>query len=117
MISPRLDQTGQGGGNTVAEKRVNFTYNDRGQFATIARFNDTDGGAGDEVATSIFTYNTLGQLTNLAHQYDETDLSYEWAYDLLSFVGQIPRVTSTDSRAIALAEGAVHRGLGRITQQ
>jgi hypothetical protein len=32
----RLDQVGQSG-NTVAEKRVDFTYNDRGQFAVVSR--------------------------------------------------------------------------------
>ena len=48
----RLDQIGVTGGNTVSEKRVDYTYNAVGQFATIARYNDTAGGSGDEIATS-----------------------------------------------------------------
>ena len=41
----RLDQTGNGGA-TVANKRLDLTYNALGQFATIARL--------DEVVTSAF---------------------------------------------------------------
>ena len=37
-------------------ERVDFTYNAISQFTKIERFNDTDGNSGDEVATSIYTY-------------------------------------------------------------
>ena len=50
----QLQQT-NGGGNSVADKRVDLTYNDRGQFATITRFEDLYGM--NEIATS--TYGTM----------------------------------------------------------
>ena len=61
------DETGQTGGNTVAPKRVDFGYNALGQFTSIARYKDTSGGTGNEVATSTFTYDTLARLTGLAY--------------------------------------------------
>jgi RHS repeat-associated protein len=90
----RLDQTGQGGGNAVAEKRVDFAYNGLGQFTAIARFKDTDGGSTHEVATSSFTFDTLNRLTGLAYKKGGTDLftPYSFSYDTLG------RITSTTNQ-------------------
>ena len=82
----RVDQTGQTGGNTVAEKRVDFGYNGLDQFTSIARYKDTDGGSVNEVATSTFTYDTLARLTGLAYTKGGSNLftPYGWSYDSLS---------------------------------
>jgi YD repeat-containing protein len=86
----RVDQTGQAGGNTVHEKRVDFSYNAISQFTEIARFNDTDGGSSDEIATSTFTYDTLGRLTKLDYENGGVDLftPQEWSYDNIHRITQ-----------------------------
>jgi YD repeat-containing protein len=56
----RVEQTQQSGGNSVHEKRVDFTYNAAGLFTQIARFKDTDGGSANEVASGTFSYDTPG---------------------------------------------------------
>ena len=48
----RVDQWSQTGGNTVAEKRVDFSYNAVDLFTGIARYKDTDGGSANEATTS-----------------------------------------------------------------
>jgi len=82
----RVDQTGQTGGNTVAEKRVDFAYNIASQYTSIARYKDTDGGSTHEVATSEFSYDTVGRLTGLAYKKGGTNLftPYAFTYDALN---------------------------------
>ena len=116
----RVDQTGFGG-NTVAEKRVDLAYNSLGQFTSIARYKDTDGGSTNEIATAIYSYDTLNRLTDLAYQNDSTDLfdPYSYTYDDLSNLTPLPlgaRGPGMDPRVAALARGAIFSGLGRITQ-
>ena len=86
----RIDQEGQTGGNTVNEKRVDFSYNALGQYTEIARFNGTAGGTGDEIATSTYAYDSLGRLTDLEYENGGVDLftPYEWSYDDLHRVTQ-----------------------------
>ncbi|MBI2480562.1 MAG: cadherin-like domain-containing protein [Planctomycetia bacterium] len=96
----RLTQVGQvqpAAGNTVAEKRVDFAYNAIGHFTTIARFNDLDGTSGDEVATSTYSYDTLGRLTGLAYKNGGTNLftPYEWSYDNLRRITQFVSADGT----------------------
>jgi hypothetical protein len=115
----RVEQTGQGG-NTVAEKRVDLAYNAVGQFTSIARYKDTDGGAGNELATSGFSYDTAGRLTGLAYTKGGTNLftPYSWTYDSLASpgvdLGTAPTVA--DPRVAATASSAAFAGLGRVTQ-
>lgn len=92
----RLDQSATGSAS-VAEKRVDFTYNAIGQFTSIARFNDTDGGSGEEVATSTYSYDTLGRLTDLAYKHGGTNLfaPYQWTYDNLNRVTQFVSADGT----------------------
>ncbi|MBI3462976.1 MAG: RHS repeat protein, partial [Planctomycetes bacterium] len=84
----RVDQAGQMGGNTVAEKRVDFDYNLAGQFTQIVRYKDIDGGSGNEVATSAFTYDAnIGLLTDLVHTHDTTTIAdYAWSYEEINRV-------------------------------
>ncbi len=90
----RVDQVAVGLAS-VAEKRVDFAYNAIGQFTSIARFNDTAGGSGDEIATSLYSYDSLGRLTGLAYEQDSTELfdPYAWTYDDL---GRITQFVSAD---------------------
>jgi len=115
----RVDQTGQGG-NSVAEKRVDLAYNAISAFTSIARYKDTDGGAGNEVATAAYSYDTLGRLTGLAYTKGGTNLftPYSWTYDSLSSAGMDFGQTPTvgDPRVAATGTSAAFAGLGRITQ-
>lgn len=93
----RVDQQSNGG-NSVAEKRVDFSYNALGQFTTIARYKDIDGGSTNEVATSSFSYDALDRLTDLAHKKGGSNLftPYSWTFDYLS---RVTGVTSQDGTA------------------
>ncbi len=48
----RLEQTGQTGGNSVAEKRVDFKFNAMGRYEKVTRYKDTDGFSANKVMTS-----------------------------------------------------------------
>ena len=78
----RVDQTGQTGGNVVAEKRVDLAYNASDQFTSIVRYKDTDGGTTHEVATAGYGYDSLGRLTSLAYTKGGSNLftPYSWTY-------------------------------------
>ena len=61
---------------------MDFTYNDAGQLATIARFADLD--ALDPVAESEYTYDDdLGWLTSLVHTINDTNetITYGYTYE------------------------------------
>ena len=115
-----LDQTGQTGGNEVAEKRVDFGYNAVNQTTTIARYNDTAGGAANEVATGNYTFDTLHRLTGLAYQRGGNNLftPYAWTYDSLSSPGHwsLGFGHSADPRVQAVATSPLFTGGGRVTQ-
>ena len=84
----RVDQVGQGGGNTVADKRVDFVYNALGQFSSIVR-NYKSGGNWTEAATSTYTYDTLNRLTALDHKHGITDIAnYDFTYDAMNRMTQ-----------------------------
>ena len=86
----RLDQSGVTGGNAVAEKRVDFAYNSAGQFTSIDRYKDLDGGSSNLVVETDFTYDGIGRLTDLAHTHDTTTIAdYGWTYDAFSRVTQL----------------------------
>jgi len=90
----RVEQTGQGG-NAVAEKRVDISYTDRGQFASITRYEDL--AATLSVAETTYTYDSAGRLTNLDHStlnsQPSTLAAYSWTYDA---AGRITSATTPD---------------------
>ncbi|MHB8974986.1 MAG: RHS repeat-associated core domain-containing protein, partial [Pirellulaceae bacterium] len=114
----RVDQIGQTGGNSVAEKRVDLAYNAIDEFTSIARYKDTDGGTTHEVATAGYGYDSLGRLMSLAYTKGGTNLftPYSWTYDSLSSAGLGFGEAVADSRVSATAAAAVLEALGRITQ-
>ena len=63
----QLYQQGQTGGNAVATKGANLTYNLLGQLATIARTNFFGIGPAPDIATSTFSYDTANRLTEIAY--------------------------------------------------
>ena len=90
-----VDQTGQTGGNEVAEKRVDFGYNAVNQTTTIARYNDAAGDSANEVATGNYTFDALHRLTGLDYEKGGTDLftPYAWTYDSLSSVAPVANLS------------------------
>jgi len=73
-------QHGVTGGNAVAEKRVDYTYDDAGQYATIARYADL--AATDLVAVGTYGYDLAGRLVSLTYAKGQTTLAdYDWTFD------------------------------------
>ncbi|MCL4207914.1 MAG: hypothetical protein KJ000_35965 [Pirellulaceae bacterium] len=76
----RIEQTGVTGGNAVAEKRIDLTYDAASQYQTITRYADL--AATKLVATSDYTLDAAGRLTVLSHAQGATPLAgYSWTYD------------------------------------
>ncbi|MBM4092985.1 MAG: RHS repeat protein, partial [Planctomycetes bacterium] len=83
-----IRQTGQTGGNPVADKRVDLDYNLLGQFTSIERFADL--GGTQLVVDSDFLYDHAARLTDLTHRQGSTVLAdYDWTYDALSRVTNV----------------------------
>jgi len=79
----QVTQAGQSGGNSVAEKRVDFTYDaeDKGLLTGLSRYADT---AGTElVASSSYDYDAVDRLTSLTHtdSGSNTLAGYTWTFD------------------------------------
>jgi RHS repeat-associated protein len=89
-------QSGTTGGNAVAEKRVDFAYNPLNQFTGVTRYRDV---AGTQlVASSAYSYDSLGRLTGLSHSQGGTPLAqYTWSYDALSRITQMTSADGTDT--------------------
>ena len=84
----RVDQHGAAGGNAVAEKRIDLTYDANGQYDTIAYYSDLDGGSGNLVMTATYTYDNDGRLTNLLYE-DSTPAtirSFSWTYNAAGWI-------------------------------
>jgi RHS repeat-associated protein len=75
------------GGDAVAQKEIDLSYNDAGESASIQCILD-----GNVVLTSDYTYDSLGRLTGLAYHQGNTVLdSFSWTYS-----GSDAGVTSGD---------------------
>ncbi len=79
----QITQDAQSGGNAVAEKRVDFTYDaeDKQQFTSITRYADLAGS--DTVAISTYGYDDTDRLTSLTHVDGSSGslAGYTWQYD------------------------------------
>ena len=94
----QLYQQGQTGGNAVATKGANITYNLLGQLATIARTNFFGIGPAPDISTSTFSYDTANRLTEIAYTTGGTAIdAYSWSYDLADRVTSM--TTTTDGTA------------------
>ena len=77
-----IKQTSAEGGDYVADKRVDLTYNADGEFATINRYADLT--ATTLVAKSVYSYDTLGDLTGLTQGTTSTAdafAGYGWSFN------------------------------------
>ncbi|MCA9262200.1 MAG: hypothetical protein KDA60_00065, partial [Planctomycetales bacterium] len=75
-------------GPQASEKRVDFTYNDLGQYTAIDRFSDLAGT--QPVVTTTYTYDTLNRLVDLRHNNGTEDVAfYQYAYDADSRIASI----------------------------
>ncbi|NLE37056.1 MAG: RHS repeat protein, partial [Pirellulaceae bacterium] len=98
----RIEQYGVQGGNAVAEKRVDLTYTLAGQFDTITRYKDLDGGSGNLVMTGTYGYDLAGRLTGLAYTdpLSATLRGFGWSYDAASrIIGHDSDIASEDVAA------------------
>jgi YD repeat-containing protein len=98
----RLTQVQQSsnGGNAVASKQVNFTYNADGQTTALSRYSDLSGT--NLVASSTWGYDQNNRLTSLAHALGTggtTTLSYSLGYDLKSQITSLSTPDGTSSLA------------------
>lgn len=67
-------------GHVVSDKRVDLTYDDSNRVTSVVRYEDLT--ATDEIATSTYTYDAKGRLTDLDHTYGATDLAgYSWMWN------------------------------------
>lgn len=84
------------GGNAVAEKRVDFTYDVASQLDALTRFANL---AGTQlVVTSTYAFDAASRLTDLTHAKGGTNLAdYDWIYDAAN------RITQFNSLADGLA--------------
>src|SRR5262249_54142669 len=83
-----ITQTGTG----VQNKRVDLSYNEVNQLATIGRFTDLAGT--HEVVHSTFTYDGLNRLTDLVDERGTTPVaSYQYTFDA---AGRITQVVGND---------------------
>ncbi|NLE38963.1 MAG: RHS repeat-associated core domain-containing protein, partial [Pirellulaceae bacterium] len=98
----RIEQYGVQGGNAVAEKRVDLTYNLAGQFDAITRYKDLDGGSGNLAMTGTCGYDLAGRLTGLAYtdSLSATLRGFGWSYDAANrIIGHDSDIASEDVAA------------------
>ncbi len=69
----QIQQSGQTGGNAVAPKLVNFTYDAAGNTTDIARYSDL--AASSPVASSDYGYDGAGRLTSLDYTLGTSETS------------------------------------------
>jgi YD repeat-containing protein len=93
-----VQQQQQSGGNTVANKEIDYAYNAIGQFTAIGYYDQLSGPRTD-VATGAFTYDTDNRLTGLAYTANGGQTSIDtfgWTYNAGSLVTSF---TSNDGTA------------------
>ncbi len=98
----RITQVTQGDtgyGNSVAKKRINFSYNASSQFASINRYADLAGTKA--VAATAFSYDGTGRLTAMSHAKGSTTLAaYGWTFDVGN---RITQFTSSADGSVSYA--------------
>ena len=83
-------------GNGISDKRVDFAYNNLGQFSSINRYADLMGN--QLVTSSTYTYDELNRLTDLSHNNSTTEVAfYNFTYDEASRLIQSVDVDGTTS--------------------
>ena len=105
-------QQGQTGGNTVAAKVVNFSFDNDGRVTAVSRYANL--GATQLVDTSTYGYNANSQLTSLSEDKGSTNFaSYTWSYDHMGRLTGDTVGAGSDSYTYDAASqltGATHSG-------
>lgn len=79
-----LTQQGQSGGNTVAEKYVDYAYDSEGALSTVTRYKALAGGITNEGIKTTYARDTLGRVTSISHADGGTvRASYGYTYDAI----------------------------------
>jgi hypothetical protein len=92
----KITQSDQVGGNAVAHKQVNYTYNLLGQMTQVNRYQSLTT-TGEPVLRSVYSYDSANRLTSVAHRNISSGGSatllddYNFTYDLMN------RITAIDS--------------------
>jgi YD repeat-containing protein len=95
----QVKQHGVAGGNAVADKRVDFTYDALSRFDTIKRFEDLAGA--EHVATSDYGFDNAGRLASLSHKQDSTTFAnYLWTYDRINRVESFSNLSYLSENAV-----------------
>ena len=90
----QIEQTGTGG-NTVADKQVDLTYDPNGRLAAVDCY---QGAAYAPVAQSAYTYDDASRLTGLTYTAGTTSLAaYSWTYNDANLVTSETSVDGTTS--------------------
>ena len=94
-----VTQTSQVGGNTVADKHVELTYDVAHQPDFVRRYEDTSATPSNLVAESDYTWDLASRLTSLDHddQLAVALATYDWTHDARDRVTQF--VSATDGTA------------------
>jgi RHS repeat-associated protein len=83
-------------GTNVQPKRVNLTYNEVGQLASVQRYSDLAGN--QPVVQSTYTYDALNRLTGLTQRGGSATVDFEnLQYDAASRVTQITNADGTSN--------------------
>ncbi len=95
----QLVQQGQTGGNAVAVKGANLSYNALGQLTQIFRTDFFGTGPQPDIATSAFSYDGANRLTEIAYTSGGGTAidAYSWTYDAANRVTSM--TTTTDGTA------------------
>ncbi len=95
----QLVQQGQTGGNSVATKGANLSYNLLGQLTSIFRTDYFGNGPQPDIATSTFSYDSANRLTQIAYTTNGGTAidAYSWTYDAANRVTSM--TTTTDGTA------------------
>lgn len=93
----QITQQGQSGGNTVGEKRVDYTYDAGGARATVTRYKALAGGSGNKGIDTAYTFDDLGRLTSLVHGDAGTvRASYDYTFDAMGRIRSLGMVGTSE---------------------
>src|SRR5487761_1695027 len=95
-----LQQQQQTGGNTVAPKEIDYSYNAMGQFTGMAYYNYIGTGPRTDIATGAYSYDTGARLTGLAYTSNggaSTIDTFGWGYNAGNLVTSFTSIDGTAS--------------------
>lgn len=98
----RIDQVGQGGGNGVSKKRVDFAYNDLDQYTGVTRYKDV-ASVWTAVVATTYDYDLMNRLTDMTHTRSSNSnmlADYDWDFDEDSRLTDFTTSVDSDENAV-----------------